>query len=217
LQPAADRFNLTIQESQWLTLDTATKFFNNEAFAQAVFDPEAIELKTNINAIEVSPNNLISAQVIEFKPSAPRSLEDAKEEIKEFLTRTNAQKLMVSDGETMIEKLESKSEKVEWIDELVIDKVDPQGVSKPIVRAIFSMNQDNLPTFEGIYDPANDEYIIVRLNDVISDEITDNLSKDIYRDEYVSALKKEIDNAYVDDLRSLADIEYNPQVIQFRN
>ena len=124
---------------------------------------------------------------------------------------------MVSDGETMIEKLESKSEKVEWIDELVIDKVDPQGVSKPIVRAIFSMNQDNLPTFEGIYDPANDEYIIVRLNDVISDEITDNLSKDIYRDEYVSALKKEIDNAYVDDLRSLADIEYNPQVIQFRN
>jgi len=217
LQPAADRFNLTIQESQWLTLDTATKFFNNEAFAQAVFDPEAIELKTNINAIEVSPNNLISAQVIEFKPSAPRSLEDAKEEIKEFLTRTNAQKLMVSDGEAMIEKLESKSEKVEWIDELVIDKVDPQGVSKPIVRAIFSMNQDNLPTFEGIYDPANDEYIIVRLNDVISDEITDNLSKDIYRDEYVSALKKEIDNAYVDDLRSLADIEYNPQVIQFRN
>ena len=124
---------------------------------------------------------------------------------------------MVSDGEAMIEKLESKSEKVEWIDELVIDKVDPQGVSKPIVRAIFSMNQDNLPTFEGIYDPANDEYIIVRLNDVISDEITDNLSKDIYRDEYVSALKKEIDNAYVDDLRSLADIEYNPQVIQFRN
>ena len=217
LQPAADRFNLTIQESQWLTLDTATKFFNNEAFAQAVFDPEAIELKTNINAIEVSPNNLISAQVIEFKPSAPRSLDDAKEEIKEFLTRTNAQKLMVSDGEAMIEKLESKSEKVEWIDELVIDKVDPQGVSKPIVRAIFSMNQDNLPTFEGIYDPANDEYIIVRLNDVISDEITDNLSKDIYRDEYVSALEKEIDNAYVDDLRSLADIEYNPQVIQFRN
>ena len=217
MQPAADRFNLTIQESQWLTLDTATKFFNNEAFAQAVFDPEAIELKTNINAIEVSPNNLISAQVIEFKPSAPRSLDDAKEEIKEFLTRTNAQKLMVSDGETMIEKLESKSEKVEWIDELVIDKVDPQGVSKPIVRAIFSMNQDNLPTFEGIYDPANDEYIIVRLNDVISDEITDNLSKDIYRDEYVSALKKEIDNAYVDDLRSLADIEYNPQVIQFRD
>jgi peptidyl-prolyl cis-trans isomerase D len=198
-------------------LDTATKFFNNEAFAQAVFDPEAIELKTNINAIEVSPNNLISAQVIEFKPSASRSLDDAKEEIKEFLTRTNAQKLMVSDGEAMIEKLESKSEKVEWIDELVIDKVDPQGVSKPIVRAIFSMNQDNLPTFEGIYDPANDEYIIVRLNDVISDEITDNLSKDIYRDEYVSALKKEIDNAYVDDLRSLADIEYNPQVIQFRN
>ena len=40
--------------------------------------------------------------------------------------------------------------------------------------------------------------------------VTDNLSKDIYRDEYVAALKEEIDNAYVDDLRSLADIEYNP-------
>ena len=217
LQPAADRFDLTIQESQWLSLDTATKFFNNEAFAQAVFDPEAIEQKTNINAIEVSPNNLISAQVIDFKPSAPRILDDAKEEIKEFLTKSNAQKLLISDGEEMIEKLESNTKKAEWIDELVIDKVDPQGISKPIVRAIFSMNQENLPSYEGIYDPANDEYIVVRLNDVISDEVTDNLSVDIYRDEYVAALKDAIDNAYVDDLRAMADIEYNPQVIQYRN
>jgi len=217
LQPAADRFDLTIQESQWLSLDTATKFFNNEAFAQAVFDPEAIEQKTNINAIEVSPNNLISAQVIDFKPSAPRILDDAKQEIKEFLTKSNAQKLLISDGEEMIEKLESNTKKAEWIDELVIDKVDPQGISKPIVRAIFSMNQENLPSYEGIYDPANDEYIVVRLNDVISDEVTDSLSVDIYRDEYVAALKDAIDNAYVDDLRAMADIEYNPQVIQYRN
>jgi peptidyl-prolyl cis-trans isomerase D len=217
LQPAADRFDLTIQESQWLSLDTATKFFNNEAFAQAVFDPEAIEQKTNINAIEVSPNNLISAQVIDFKPSAPRTLDDAKDEIKEFLTKSNAQKLMISDGEEMIKKLESNSKKVDWIDELVIDKVDPQGISKPIVRAIFSMNQENLPSYEGIYDPASDEYIVVRLNDVISDEVTDNLSIDIYRDEYVAALKDAIDNAYVDDLRAMADIEYNPQVIQYSN
>ena len=217
LKPAADRFDLTIQESQWLSLDTATKFFNNEAFAQAVFDSEAIELKTNINAIEVSPNNLISAQVIDFKPSAPRSLIDAKDEIKEFLSKSTAQKLMISTGEEMIEKLESKSTKVEWIDELVIDKVDPQGISKPIVRAIFSMNHDNLPSFEGIYDPANDEYIVVRLNDVIKNEVTDNLSVDIYSDEYFAALKNEIDNAYVDDLRSMADIEYNPQVTQYNN
>jgi len=217
LQPAADRFDLTIQESQWLSLDTATKFFNNEAFAQAVFDPEAIEQKTNINAIEVSPNNLISAQVIDFKPSAPRTLDDAEEEIKEFLTKSNAQKLMISDGEEMIEKLESNTKKAEWIDELVIDKVDPQGISKPIVRAIFSMNQENLPSHEGIYDPASDEYIVVRLNDVISEEVTDNLSVDIYRDEYVAALKDAIDNAYVDDLRAMADIEYNPQVIQYSN
>ena len=217
LQPAADRFDLTIQESQWLSLDTAKKFFNNEAFAQAVFDPEAIEQKTNINAIEVSPNNLISAQVIDFKPSAPRTLDDAIEEIKEFLTKSNAQKLLISDGEEMIEKLESNTKKVEWIDELVIDKVDPQGISKPIVRAIFSMNQESLPSYEGIYDPANDEYIVVRLNNVISDEVTDNLSVDIYSDEYVAALKDAIDNAYVDDLRAMADIEYNPQVIQYRN
>jgi hypothetical protein len=49
--------------------------------------------------------------VIDFKPSAPRTLDDAKEEIKEFLTKSNAQKLMISDGEEMIEKLESNSKK----------------------------------------------------------------------------------------------------------
>ena len=50
--------------------------------------------------------------MIDFKPSAPRTLDDAKEEIKEFLTKSNAQKLMISDGEEMIEKLESNTKKL---------------------------------------------------------------------------------------------------------
>jgi peptidyl-prolyl cis-trans isomerase D len=65
LQETAKKFNLTIQNSEWLSFDDAKKFFNNEAFAQAIFDKDAITEKRNIAAIEASPNNLVAARVLD--------------------------------------------------------------------------------------------------------------------------------------------------------
>jgi|TARA_B110000037_G_C17123010_1_gene506691 peptidyl-prolyl cis-trans isomerase D len=209
LKPAAEKFGIEIQDSQWLSADAASKFFNNNAFSQAVFDPIAISEKKNIAAIEVSPNNLISARVVDFKKSAPKSFEDAEEEIRNFLATRNSQKLLIEDGDNLILALKSGDKKIDWIDELVIDRIDKQGLSDPIVEAIFKINSTIIPNFEGIYDPNTEEYIIVRLNKTITDDVTDELSVDIFKDEYMQALTDEIDSAYTKDLREAASVKIN--------
>jgi len=213
LKATANKFGLEIQESQWLTPDTAKKFFNNESFAQAIFDRSAIADKRNIAAIEVSPNNLISARVIDFKPSSAKPIKAVKDEINDFLTLRDAQKLLIKEGDDLIKSLKEGTKKAEWIDEMVIDRIDRQGLSEPMVNAIYKIDDSVTPNFEGIYDPNQREYVIVRLNKVINEEITEQLSIDIYKDEYVAALKEEIESAFINDLRSEASIEYNPKFL----
>ena len=52
------------------------------------------------------------------------------------------------------------------------------------------------------------------MNKVITDNVDDELSVDLYRDEYETAIKTAIQAAYVDDLRADADIQVNQRVFQ---
>ena len=213
LEEAANTFGLEIQQSQWLTLDDARKFFNNEAFANEIFSTQSIESKTNTLAIEVSPNNLVSARVIDFSPSAIESLDVVREKVNDYIISSRSQELIIEDGNNLVEELKTNKKNVEWFDELVIDRIDKQGLSDPLVKKIFQVDTKELPAYEGFYDLSG-EYVVIKVNKVITDNVDDELSVDLYRDEYETAIKTAIQAAYVDDLRADADIQVNQRVFQ---
>lgn len=211
LNVASERFGLEVQKSQWLTLDDARKFFNNDAFANEIFSKESIDAKSNTLAIEVSPNNLVSARVVDFSPSALQPLEDVKDKVNEYIVGIQSQELIIEDGNQLVEDLKSNNTSIEWFDELVIDRIDKQGLSDPLVKKIFQVETNNMPAFAGFYDLSG-EYVVIKVNKVINDNVEDELSLDLYRDEYETALRSAIQAAYVDDLKENADIEINQRI-----
>jgi len=211
LNVASERFGLEVQKSQWLTLDDARKFFNNDAFANEIFSKESIDAKSNTLAIEVSPNNLVSARVVDFSPSALQPLEDVKDKVNEYIVGIQSQELIIEDGNQLVEDLKSNNTNIEWFDELVIDRIDKQGLSDPLVKKIFQVETNNMPAFAGFYDLSG-EYVVIKVNKVINDNVEDELSLDLYRDEYETALRSAIQAAYVDDLKENADIEINQRI-----
>ena len=211
LNVAAEKFDLEIQESQWLTLDDARQFFNNDAFANEIFSKQSIESKTNTLAIEVSPNNLVSARVKDFSASALQPLDEVKDRVAEYIVDLKSQDLIIEDGNQLIEDLKSSKKNIEWFDELVIDRIDKQGLSDPLVKKIFQVDTKELPSFAGFYDLSG-EYVVIKINDVITEDVDDQLSVDLYRDEYETALKSAIQAAYVDDLKEGSDIEINQRI-----
>ena len=211
LQEVAKKFELKIEESEWLSFEDAKKFFNNEAFAQAIFDKNAIDEKKNIPAIEASPNNLVAARVIDFRPSTAKPFEEVKDKIKEFLIESESQRLLITAGTKLIEDVKLKKKKVDWIDQLVIDRVDRKGLSDPLINAIFKMDDRELPAYTGLYD-SRGEYIIVQLNDVVTEKVDDKDSFDTYYDEYIAVITEEIDLAFMTDLRVKADIDLNSKI-----
>ena len=194
-----------------MTLDDARQFFNNDAFANEIFSKQSIESKTNTLAIEVSPNNLVSARVKDFSPSALQSLEDVKDKVIEYIVDLKSQDLIIEDGNQLIENLQSGNKNLEWFDEMVIDRIDKQGLSDPLVKKIFQVDTQELPAFAGFYDLSG-EYVVIKINKVITENVDDQLSVDLYRDEYETAIKGAIQAAYVDDLKENSDIEINQRI-----
>ena len=78
LKPAADKFGLQVQTSGWMSREDGAKFFKNDKLMNLVFSDEVLKEKRNTEAVEVSPNNLVSARVVDYKPSAPRSFDEVK-------------------------------------------------------------------------------------------------------------------------------------------
>lgn len=211
LQPAAKKFDLDIQDSEWLSFDAAKKFFNNEAFAQAIFDKIAIEEKRNVPAIEASPNNLVAARVVDFRSSATKPFEEVKVKIKEFLIEAESQKLLIAAGTKLIKDIKLNPKAIDWIDQLEVDRVDRKGLSDPLIDAIFKIDDKELPAFTGLYD-SKGEYIIVKLNKVTTDEVKDDDLIDIYYNDYMAMIQEEIDQAFINDLRAKADIDFNSKL-----
>ena len=207
LQKAADKFSLKIEDSEWLSFENAKKFFNNEAFAQAIFDKYAIDEKKNIPAIEASPNNLVAARVVDFRPSSPKSFEEVKGSIKDFLIKVESQKLLISAGTKLIEDAKLKPNVINWIDQLTIDRIDRQGLSDSLVNAIFKMDSNNLPAYTGLYD-SKGEYVIVKLSKVVTEKVQDKDSINTYYNEYISMIQDEIDFSFILDLKAKADIDF---------
>ena len=211
LQKAANKFDLEIQDSEWLSFADAKKFFNNEAFAQAIFDKDAIAEKRNIPAIEASPNNLVAARVIDYRSSTTKPFEEVKDKIKEFLVEAESQRLLIDAGIKLIEDVKLNPKAIDWIDQLVIDRVDRKGLSDSLINAIFKIDDTQLPSFSGLYD-SNGEYVIVKLNKVVTENIEDNDSIDTYYNDYIALIESEVEAAYISNLRVNADIEFNESV-----
>ena len=208
LQKAANKFDLQIQNSEWLSFEDAKKFFNNEAFAQAIFDKDAITEKRNIAAIEASPNNLVAARVTDYRPSSPKPFKEVKTTIKDFLVKVESQKLLIGAGIKLIEDVKLNPKAIDWIDQLVIDRVDRKGLSDSLINAIFKIDDSQLPTYSGLYD-SKGEYIIIKLNKVVTDDIKDNESIDTYYNDYIIMIESEVEAAYILNLRAKADIDLN--------
>ena len=208
LQKAANKFDLKIQDSEWLSFEDAKKFFNNEAFAQAIFDKDAIAEKRNISAIEASPNNLVAARVIDYRPSSPKPFEEVKTTIKDFLVEAESQKLLINAGIKLIEDVKLNPKAIDWIDQLVIDRVDKKGLSDSLINAIFKIDDNQLPAYSGLYD-SNGEYIIVKLNKVVTEDVKDVDSIDTYYNDYIFMIESEVEAAYISNLRANANIDLN--------
>lgn len=214
LQPAAKAFNGEVHTSDWLSREAGAKFFKNDKIMNLVFSNEVLKDHRNTEAVEVSPSNLVSARVVEYKPSAPRSLDEVKDGIEALLKLEAAAKLASAKGEAALKDLRAGKvpSSIEWIPEVTVDRKNAQGLTELAMSQVFKTNVNKLPAYSGIAD-SKQGYLLVKVIKVAALTPTDADAQKTAKTELNAALMSEYLSAYKQSLREKGKVKVNEKVL----
>ena len=214
LAGAAKALNLKVEVTPFITRAQAQAIARGNAkFVQALFAPESIQGKRNTEAIEIGPNTLIAARIVEYKAAAPRPFDEIKGEFRTQLARKAASDLAQEAGRAKIALLnEGKSDKVAGLafgKPVQLTRNQPQpGVSPDAVAKIFEASEDKLPAYVGATNERGD-FSIYRLQAVSTPSTADKAKVDAASARLTEQVGREMLNAYLATLKAKADVKIN--------
>ena len=213
LAPVAKTLGLKVETSPLVTREQAQQIaMGNAKVVQALLSPESIAAKRNTDAIEVGPNALMAARLLEYKPSAPRPFDEVKEEIRKQLARQASGELAQKAGREKLALLEQgKSDRdvgLTFAKAVTVARNRPQpGVPPDAVTKIFQADPTKLPRYIGA--PREGGFSIYRLVNVINPPDPEPARLASARKGLADARSREIFDAYIADLKGKAKVEIN--------
>lgn len=216
LAPTAEKFKLAVQHSDWLSKGAAAGGpLANPKLQAALFSEDSIKNKRNTEAVEIAPNVLVSARVVEYKPAALQPLEAVTPVIAKLLAREEAVKLAVKDGEAKLVRL-TKGEKVElaWGKPRVLTKGMTAEMPQDVARAIFKADSAKLPSYAGVAAPGG--YALFRISSVKphAADAGETPQAKAMRAQYARLVAEEELAAWIATLRAKYPVEINRAALE---
>jgi peptidyl-prolyl cis-trans isomerase D len=207
LQPAAAKFNLQVQQSDWLARnDTTSPYFSNARLMQAIFSEEAVKNKQNTEAIEVSPNTLVSARVIDYRPASVPPLAGVREKISGIIARKAAEEAALKEGKERLSQLQAgKTGLVNWEGTEQISRIEPKGLDHQTLRAVFKVETARLPAYAGMINPEGG-YTLIRITRVFEPALPGPEQQKIFARQFQQVLSQEELSAYLGGVRNRYDV-----------
>ena len=209
LQAAAEKFELTIQQSDWITRNsTEPSILANEKLLLAIFSDDTIYNQRNTEAIEVKPDTFVSARIIEHKPATAQSLMMVRDQIVENLEKQMAEEKAVEEGQAKLVRLQAGEGDVDitWADAKQISYMQSQGLDHETLRAIFRAEVDSLPIYIGMANPKGG-FNLVRINKVIEPESVEETKLNNFNKQLQQMITQEEMSSYLSVLRKQYDVK----------
>lgn len=209
LQAAAEKFELTLQKSDWITRNSAEpSILANEKLLSAIFSDDAITNQRNTEAIEVKPDTFVSAHIVEHRPAAAQSMMVVEDQIVEKLKKQMAEALAIEEGQAKLARLQAGEEDVDvtWGDIKQISYMQSQGLDHETLRAIFRAQTDNLPVYTGTVDPKGG-YSLIRISKVIEPGSAEKENLSNFNKQLQQMITQEEMSSYLAALRQKYDVK----------
>ncbi len=211
LKPAAERFKLPVQASGWITRTPSAEagVLANAKLLGALFAADSVKTRRNTDAVEVAPNVLVAARVLEHQPAAQKKFEEVRGDIEQTLRRAEAAKLAQQEGEAKLGALRKGGDAgVKWGAPKAVSRRSPQGVPSTALRQIVAADAAKLPAYVGA-ERGEEGYMLYRVGRLLEAEPKPEAQKtaDIARAAQ-QAGAEQLD-AYVASLRARARVAVN--------
>jgi len=172
LKPVAERFKLEVRTSDWITRTPRPEYgvLNNPRLLAALFSPDALKERRNTDAVEVAPDTLVAARVIEHEAARQRALDEVRNDIEQKLRREAAVKRATEAGEAILAKLQKgPSGDIKWSAPRMVSRRDPGGLDPAVVRIALGLDATRLPAYFGEIRPG-EGYAVYRMSKVVAAE-----------------------------------------------
>ena len=208
LQAAAEKFELTIQQSDWITRNSIEpSIIANEKLLSAIFSDDAISNQRNTEAIEVQPDTWVSARIIEHKPATAQSLIMVKDQIIEKLKKQMAEAKAIEEGEAKLARLQAGEDAdVSWDEAKQVSYIQSQGQDHEILRAIFRAETNHLPVYIGAVNTRGG-FNLIRINKVIEPDPAEETKLNNFSKQLQQMITQEEVSSYLAGLRKKYDVK----------
>jgi peptidyl-prolyl cis-trans isomerase D len=173
LQPVIDKLKLEKKTAtvQRTPLPGATGPLASQKLLEAVFGNDAVRNKRNIDAVEIGPNQLASARIVQYSPARTLPLAEVKPAVRERLVADQAAALARKEGQAKLAELQKSPPGGEAIGPVtIISRAQGQGVPKAVLDAVLRADASKLPTVVGV-DLGLQGYLVMRVTKILPREV----------------------------------------------
>lgn len=208
LQPAAEKFGLTIQKASAVTRKPAagaTGPLANAKFVEALFSSENLRNKRNTEAIETGSSQLVSGRVLEYQPARVLPLAEVREAVKAGVITRKAAALARAAGEARLAELR-KAPDTALGPVATVSRAQAQGIPPALLDAVLREPTATLPAFVGVDLGDRDGYVVVKITRVLGrDPVASDAGQ--VRQQYAQAWANAEAEAYYDTLKKRLDVK----------
>jgi peptidyl-prolyl cis-trans isomerase D len=203
LKPVAERLKLEIKTAtkvQRQTNPAAQGVLSNPKLLDALFSPEALEKKRNTEALELGPNQLVSARVLAYSPARTLEFREVKAEVRDRLIASRALERAKKEGAEQLAALQLNPTAAPMASALVVSRDAVQGLPGAAVDAALRVSPSKLPAFTGV-DIGGQGYVIVRVNKVLPRSAADASKSQQEQSQYAQWVAAAENAAYYENLK----------------
>lgn len=198
LKPIADKFNLELKTAsnlQRTRAPGATGVLANPKFLAAVFNDDAVEKKRNTEALEVGPNQLVSARITLHTPARTLPLAEVRANVRERLVASRSAEMAKQEGAAKLAAWKSTPSAANLSASVTVSREAGQTIKGPLLDAALRADTASLPAWVGV-DLGGQGYAVVRVNKVLPRTAPDAARAQQERNQYAQLLTNAESEAY---------------------
>ncbi|MDP3082262.1 MAG: SurA N-terminal domain-containing protein [Rubrivivax sp.] len=212
LQPVIDKLKLDKRSATVLRTPApgATGALASAKLLDAVFGTDAVRNKRNTDAVEVAPNQLVSARIVEHKPARTLPLAEVKDAVRERVVAAQAAALARKEGQARLLQIQQGSGMGLPVT-ATVSRNQPQGLAREVLDAALRADPAKLPAAVGV-DLGEQGFVVLRVTQVLPRETTPAEDGQL-RVQYAQALAGAEAHAYLEALKQRFKVELKSAVI----
>ncbi|GAB4413609.1 MAG: SurA N-terminal domain-containing protein [Sideroxydans sp.] len=210
LKPAAELVHAPLQTGVWLSRDRTTSAQWGDKVVQAVFSEDVLKNGRNTNPIEIAPNTLMAARVLEYQAASSRPLAEVAGAIRANLQRQHAMQATAQQGKALLARLQAGDKvPVTWQKAETVSRMQTGKLSRNLVQAVLRANVSKLPAYVGL-EEGETGYVLARIEAVKEAAPPDAAKLERYTQQIRQITGEELLTAYLTELKREADISMKP-------